>query len=363
MTWLEILFQKPFDHCLSYFSEALRRPPAEKWALLVAPGYGTDRLPTLDGPPEEVKTLKSLLIDILGYKPENIVVLTDRGVDPGDPLYPSEENVLFQLGHLIKPGKSTIEYFFFFGGHGEQQEAKDDDDTEEDHKDEVMLLPGGGRILDDKLKAILVEPLKKTPDCRFLALVDACHSCTIMDLPHFRCNRVYHSVICMVRRFGRRVKEGSSRLVKTKSGPTLPGTSVISTIARTASVMTEHAISSSHMATVISTIKRCTGFCLRGPEHGPRVICISACKDGQQAFERQDLPSMTQAFINAIKRKPNLSLKELMHSIRFVVVPRVLISSELQFSHDVRFNQQAQISSLNPLHMDAPLFLGLETVS
>jgi hypothetical protein len=53
----------------------------------------------------------------------------------------------------------------------------------------VLITSDEKNIIDNELKNILVDPLPV--GCTLLAILDTCHSGTMLDLPHYHCNNVY----------------------------------------------------------------------------------------------------------------------------------------------------------------------------
>ncbi|KAJ7158969.1 hypothetical protein C8R43DRAFT_948328 [Mycena crocata] len=62
-------------------------------------------------------------------------------------------------------------------------------------------------------------------------------------------------------------------------------------------------------------LQYCSGYCPRSWTPGVTpVLCISACKDSQSAYEDKDGKSLTGAFVNLLNVNPQPSLAELMHA-------------------------------------------------
>ncbi|KAH9478592.1 Metacaspase-1 [Psilocybe cubensis] len=139
----------------------------------------------LKGPHRDVEALRKLLIEVYDYKPEDIVILIDNDL-PGHK-QPTQENIMYEMKKLVEGAQEGDRFFFHFSGHSVQEDTEDI--SEEDRKNEFIETSDGKRIKDDILKETLVDPLP--PKTSLIAVFDSCHSGSLLDLKHFRCNRVY----------------------------------------------------------------------------------------------------------------------------------------------------------------------------
>ncbi len=94
---------------------------------------------------------------------------------------PTREAVLAEVEALAawaaaQPGPSHV--WFYFSGHGGQ--TRDQNGDEMDGQDEYILASDCQPIRDDELKSRLVEALPAR--CTLMAVIDACHSGTMLDL-------------------------------------------------------------------------------------------------------------------------------------------------------------------------------------
>eukprot|EP01060_Flectonema_neradi_P001388 TRINITY_DN10824_c2_g1_i1.p1 TRINITY_DN10824_c2_g1~~TRINITY_DN10824_c2_g1_i1.p1 ORF type:complete len:443 (+),score=72.96 TRINITY_DN10824_c2_g1_i1:90-1418(+) len=113
-----------------------------------------------------------------------LLVLTDDSKDPNR--MPTRDNImrgLVWLARGMEPGgKQTA--FLHFSGHGSQQRDKSGEEI--DGLDETICpvdYSTAGMITDDNLKSVL---LTKIPTGnRLLAVMDCCHSGTVLDLPYY----------------------------------------------------------------------------------------------------------------------------------------------------------------------------------
>ena len=87
----------------------------------------------------------------------------------------------------MRPGDSL---FFHYSGHGGR--TRDLSGDERDGFDSTLLpmdFKRAGAIVDDEINRVLIRPL--VPGVRLHAVIDACHSGTVMDLPYsFQSNNV-----------------------------------------------------------------------------------------------------------------------------------------------------------------------------
>ncbi|KAJ1296827.1 hypothetical protein BS78_01G332400 [Paspalum vaginatum] len=155
-----------------------------KRALLVGISYAGTRY-ELKGAVNDVNCMAYLLRERFGFPPDCILVLTQEDKDPSR--VPTRQNLLRALRWLVDgtaPGDSLV---FHFSGHGVQK--LDNDGDEADGYDEALCpvdfedaRGGGGVVLDDEINAAIVRPLGR--GVKLHAIVDTCHSGTILDLPY-----------------------------------------------------------------------------------------------------------------------------------------------------------------------------------
>ncbi|KAI0246649.1 caspase domain-containing protein [Lactifluus subvellereus] len=99
--------------------------------------------------------------------------------------WPSEANILRAIANLVDGASAGDAFIFYYAGHSGQQPAEKDT-REIDGLDEYILTWDGKIILDDTLRACLVDKLPK--GTRLTAILDACHSGTLLDLDHYSCH-------------------------------------------------------------------------------------------------------------------------------------------------------------------------------
>ncbi|KAJ7618651.1 caspase domain-containing protein [Roridomyces roridus] len=163
--------------------------PPKRRALLIGISYqgslSSGQTP-LKGPHADVRRMHKLLIEKYGYAVGDIVVLLD---DEGVGLQPTRVNILRAIGDLVRGAKKGDRFFFHYCGHTTQMENRSN--SEEDGMDECLVPSDGddNKIMDNELRRHLVDALPVGSS--LVAVFDSCHSASLLDLAHFRCNRVY----------------------------------------------------------------------------------------------------------------------------------------------------------------------------
>ncbi|KAJ3843461.1 peptidase C14, caspase domain-containing protein [Lentinula raphanica] len=142
----------------------------------------------LSMPHKDVDAMRTLLIDHYNYKPSDIVTLVDKD-DPRQ--LPTGANIRTEMRNLVSDARRGDRFFFHYSGHVVQTENKDG--TEEDGQDECLVPCDSdgvqNLVKDDELRSVLVDRLPR--GCQLVAVLDSCHSGSLLDLEHYRCNRVW----------------------------------------------------------------------------------------------------------------------------------------------------------------------------
>ncbi len=152
----------------------------KKKALLIGINYFGQRN-QLRGCINDVRRLQNFLIGVYGYKPQDMVVLTDDSRDPIS--LPTKSNIIRGMKWLVNNAQPNDSLVFHFSGHGGQ--TIDHDGDEVDGYDEVIYpvdFRKRGHIVDDRMHDIMVKPLR--PGVKLTAIFDCCHSGTVLDLPY-----------------------------------------------------------------------------------------------------------------------------------------------------------------------------------
>ena len=145
----------------------------KKYALLIGINYINTNY-KLNGCINDMNNLKKMLLN-KKYSNQNIKLLSDITETKA-----TKNNILKQLKVMLSQAKKGDECFFSFSGHGIQ--IKDSSNDELDGKDECLVASDFKNIVDDELKIIIKNNLKK--GVKLFCLIDCCHSGTILDLKY-----------------------------------------------------------------------------------------------------------------------------------------------------------------------------------
>lgn len=153
----------------------------KKFAVLIGINY-TGSPSQLNGCINDALNLKTLLIDKLGFLPENIIVMTDDSADPN--LIPTNQNIKSIFNTMIQKSiEGFTELWFSYSGHGSY--VFDTSGDEDDYYDEVLCpidYDTNGMIDDDYIYDNFICALPE--GVRLFGLLDCCHSGTMFDLPY-----------------------------------------------------------------------------------------------------------------------------------------------------------------------------------
>ncbi|KAJ6514317.1 caspase domain-containing protein [Mycena vitilis] len=295
---------------------------------------------TLKGPSDDVSALKALLV-IQGYNPSDIVCLTDDP-DIEERLQPTYANIMRELDSFTVDQEPGDIFFFGYAGHSSRKPRVGYAST--DLLDTYIIPADGEGCLKDKpdyskviFAQVLKQKLVKTlhAGSRLIAVLDTCHSASLLDLPHCKCNRIasWRALLRRCVRWSRELFEDDN-LELLSHGPVLP---------RSGSCI------SSKLSDQLQKLRRCSGYCPRPWTPVIPVLCISACKDSQVVYEDLEGKSLARTFVDVLHEHPRPSLAQLMRACN-------------QKSQDIGSEPDCtpwhpQLSSLAPLNMRAPLAL------
>nr|XP_016485787.1 PREDICTED: metacaspase-1-like [Nicotiana tabacum] len=244
-----------------YHYPQLLSPFGRKRAVVIGIAYkNTDD--ELVGCINDAKCMKYLLVNRFNFPQDSILMLTEEERDKKR--MPTKHNIIKAMSWLMQGVKAGDSLVFHFSGHGSQQE--NDTGDEIDGYDETLCpldYEKQGEIVDDELNAILVKPLP--PGAKLHAIIDACHSGTMLDLPF----------LCRTGRTGRYVWEDHRPLSGAWKGT-----------------------------------------------NGGEVISFSGCDDHQNSKETENLSkvtstgAMTFSFIQAIERGQGTTYGSILNAMR-----------------------------------------------
>ena len=138
----------------------------------------------LNGCVNDVSTMLALL-EHMNFPLQEAVILVDDVRFPGCSGMPTHDNIIKAMHWLTKDAKKGDVLFMHYSGHGTQITAEMGGASDEiDGMDEAMVpvdYEESGLILDDVIFRYLCRPLPE--GVRLTAILDCCHSGTLMDLP------------------------------------------------------------------------------------------------------------------------------------------------------------------------------------
>lgn len=164
------------------FAEPMKR---RYRALLVGISYAYNPdVKTLQGAMSDVREIFKLVTNDIGYAVDDVRVLADEPLDIGETHVrePTMQNIFEGMTWLVDNMQAGDACFFFFAGHGDH--IPDLNDDEEDGMDQVILPSNSdkaGVIVDDSIYERMVRGVP--PGARLTAVVDACRSGSVLDLP------------------------------------------------------------------------------------------------------------------------------------------------------------------------------------
>ncbi|KAF8198269.1 caspase domain-containing protein [Mycena galopus ATCC 62051] len=359
---------------------AVRDPRlTKKKALLIGISYNNSTTQDkLNMPHEDVTKLREFLIKAYGYTEENITVLLDKHGE----LQPTQKNIRQEASKLVAGARPGDHFFFYYTGHSVQvqEECPPEERTELDGMDEVMV-PSDGRtasnqitrescLVDDELKRLLVNPLPA--ESSFMAVLDTCHSASLLDLDHNECNAKWSCLNT----------EQLKTIVSLHNGPATPQSrptnkpGVRPHPARRAE-FSGKATGKPHRACarIPYSEKKVPGAfhtarCespIPDPCRMPLVISLSACEDGQITIENvndKNGRSFTERLLD-ILTDPHPRLRDLMKkisiSIHGMLLDAVTLEQLTRLQAQQKHNdnelrcQDPQISSDKELDMESHL--------
>ncbi|KAK0505635.1 peptidase C14, caspase domain-containing protein [Armillaria luteobubalina] len=257
----------------------------------------------LQGPHRDAAKIRDLLIGVYHYT--DVTMILDDGDPSHDATQPTYKNLIEHIKTLTQGIQSGDYLFFYFSGHATQRKVLINGD-EEDGMDEcesfdilsLLMFNTNGQTLRKYLSDNLPE------GCHLTVVLNTCHSGTLLDLAHHRCNRVVgprrsnsweiSSTYTVNLPSEGQVQYRNSVLIFNNTFQTSIGTALGS-----------HGSYESPLSEMF-----CNGCCeISKYSKKANVVCLSSCKDSQSTGEMDDEWSMTN-------RNPHgLTLKDLMVQI------------------------------------------------
>ncbi|KAH9059176.1 caspase domain-containing protein [Lactarius vividus] len=289
----------------------------------------------LKGPINDAKEVKKALIGLFHYKEEDICLMTDEEANCDTSLWPSEENIMKAMCDLVRGASPGDAFVFFYAGHSGQQPATIDP-NEVDHLDEYIVTCDFKIILDNTLREYLVDPLPA--GTRLTAILDSCHSGTLLDLDHYSCH-------WFLRRRAQSVQE--NKAVTKYHGPRRHSDDVWEQrLVRSATQLFQTTFSGVVTAALVIVRLRtrlarkkqvpdvddvtprtpgiiprppCGGwYCAYALSNGPLVVSVSSCSDQESTWEdsQNKGKSMTTKLIKILKKNPSIKVGDLDQQLK-----------------------------------------------
>ncbi|KAJ7354420.1 peptidase C14, caspase domain-containing protein [Mycena albidolilacea] len=175
----------PHECALSVLSFPLECTGKKRALLIGVSKSAAEGYPELDGAHGDVDKIHRLLVEVYHYEPSAITILVDDGIEGH--VQPTHRNILAAISELVKDVKAGDKLCFYYAGHSTQR-PNERSNSEEDGLDGCMISLDGELIVDNELHDTLVRPLPA--GSRLVAILDTCNSRSLLDLKHYRCNRV-----------------------------------------------------------------------------------------------------------------------------------------------------------------------------
>jgi hypothetical protein len=348
----------------------------------------------------DAKEVKDALIDIFSYKEEDICLMTDEEANSNTELWPSEANIMKAICDLVRDASPGDAFVFFYAGHSGQQEATCDP-NEVDGLDEFIVTRDFKIILDNTLRQCLVDPLPM--GARLTAILDSCHSGTLLDLDHYSCHwflrRRAQSLQlqegnAITRHDGRprrhthdvrefKLVRSATQLFRTTFSGAITAALAVARLrimAKKKKDVAEDSDSTTLRSPGCIPRPPCGGlYCAYALLNGPLVISVSSCSDQETTWEdsQNKGKSMTTKLIQILRKNPSVKVGELNQQLKKklskMAFKRVLraktafkkysakLSPEVQKEWEDKFTekglfqlkeQTAQIGSLHRLRRD-----------
>ncbi|KAF5329765.1 hypothetical protein D9619_009287 [Psilocybe cf. subviscida] len=321
---MQLVKLRGVTRAISHFTRFLsckRNPyltgPRKKKALIVGINYTrTAHKGKLLRSIEDAVEAKKTLIDVFGFKKEDIILLVDEEGGSDQPTY---ARILQELQNFVKSDDNNVDYVFIYVGHAYQSDAKSEKEMqeEEDGKSEYIIpldswsswdTPIHSKAIYDRdLRSYLVDRLGR--GSKLLAIFNTCHSATLLSITNV--TAVVNSPVWFVV-WGAKAMlcDPFQMSVVRKGNAPDQYASIFSRVA--------HKFPWRLQSTAAKTGDLCTGLCHlanKGLKY-PRVVCISGCKDSEETPESDEEVSMLASLMKLFRENPQPTFKEIMDNTR-----------------------------------------------
>lgn len=214
--------------------------------------------------------------------------------------------------------------------------------NEIDGLDEYIVTCDHKRILDNTLRQCLVDPLPV--GTRLTAILDSCHSGTLLDLDHYSCHwflnrrtQSLHEVKAVTqyeppRRhtddFWEHRLVRSAQLFRTTLSCAVTAALAVARFKlrlakRSKQVEVEVEVADGADGATLTTpagVRRppCGGYCAYALSNGPLVISLSSCSDQQSTWEdsQRKVKNMTANLIKILRKNPSIKVGDLDQQLK-----------------------------------------------
>ncbi|KAI9499254.1 peptidase C14, caspase domain-containing protein [Zychaea mexicana] len=296
-----------------------------KRALLIGINY-FDTPNELKGCLNDVQNIKEFLIELYGFKEEDMRILTDDQTD--DPLrMPTKVNILTSMQWLVEDAEENDSFFLHFSGHGGR--VRDTSGDEYDGFDETIYPvdfdrydEDSGQIIDDDMHDLLVRPLPA--GARLTAIFDSCHSGTALDLPYIYSTQGEIKDHNLFKFASRRILHaGFAYATGDKENAKMFISELPSQLKEASTVARENRRTNSSRAD---------------------VVMFSGCKDHQTSADAQDgevaTGAMSYAFTTTLRENPDQSYQELLVRLREILSEKYSQRPQMSSSHPIDVSLQ-----------------------
>ncbi|KAF8258455.1 caspase domain-containing protein [Lactarius quietus] len=300
-----------------YCQSPTASPPKHR-ALLIGINYASSfgnneqRYCELNGPVNDAKAMKEALIDIYGYREEDILLMTDEEANRDTAPWPSRANIMHAMRLLVRnvvPGDTLV---FFYAGHSNQQT----DVNEIDGLDVGIVTCDHEIILGNTLRENLIDPLPG--GARLTTILDTDHAATLLDLGHnsSHTDERHSSSILDLDRYSGHFSSFTlpSMVKKRKQVKVDPELGTMDCV--------YHPVMPSP-----SSIPRppcCSSSCVNASSSNPLVISVSSCSDQQSMWEDglNRGNSLTTNLVEILRKNPSINVGDLNQHLQTAGEPR-----------------------------------------